>query len=335
MSQPKEPLFRLATYDSGGGPEVGIVIAEKIMNVDRAINRYAERDGKKIDTAGIYRSMMHIVEKWSQAFSFLSKLAEYYVENPEKFSDAIGIQDVLLLAPIPAPGKMINVGLNFHDHAQEMGITLPEDGFQPNFFLKGDRNCVIGAGQKIKPTSEYVDWEAELAVVIGKKATNVSTADAMEHVAGFTCHNDVTDRGAMMRPDGSIDFFSGKCRDTFAPTGPCLVPKEFMPNLGDIRIQCLLNDEIMQDFGTDQMVWGPAECIAFASSRITLQPGDVIALGTGAGTGWAKGITVGPGEMSKIIDHMFRGGGTFLKPGDRIAVNIEPIGRLENEVAAL
>jgi 2-keto-4-pentenoate hydratase/2-oxohepta-3-ene-1,7-dioic acid hydratase in catechol pathway len=81
------------------------------------------------------------------------------------------------------------------------------------------------------------------------------------------------------------------------------------------------------------MIWGPAECVAFASSRVTLQPGDVISLGTGAGTGWAKGITIGPGEMSKIIDHMHQGGGLFLKPGDRIAVDIEPIGRLENEVA--
>ena len=89
----------------------------------------------------------------------------------------------------------------------------------------------------------------------------------------------------------------------------------------------------MQDFGADQMIWGPAECVAFASSRVTLQPGDVIALGTGSGTGWVKGLEVGSVDMSKIIKHMSQGGGTFLKPGDRIAVVIEPIGRLENEAA--
>jgi len=237
------------------------------------------------------------------------------------------------LAPVPEPGKIINVGLNFYDHAEEMGITIPTEGFQPNFFLKGDHNCVVGPGQKLKLTSEFVDWEAELAVVIGKKATHVSPNEAMDYVAGYTCHNDVSDRGAMMRKDGSIDFFSGKCRDTFAPLGPYLVPKEFIPDPRNLRIQCLLNNSVMQDFGTDQMIWGPAECVAFASSRVTLQPGDVISLGTGAGTGWAKGITVGPGEMSKVIENMYQGGGIFLKPGDRITVKIEPIGRLENEVA--
>ena len=333
MSQAQEPLFRLATYQSKDGPKVGIVIANKIMEVNRAVDFFAVKSGKTVNRSGTYSSMMAILSNWSEAFTFLAGVADYLIDNPNEFSDAQDVYNVSLLAPVPFPGKMINVGLNFHDHAREMGMTLPAEGFQPNFFLKGDHNCIVGSGQQIKLTSQFVDWEAELAVVIGKKATNVDVKEAMDHVAGYTCHNDVSDRGAMMRSDGSIDFFSGKCRDTFAPLGPFLVPKEFFPNLGDIRIQCLLNNEIMQDFGTDQMIWGPAECIAFASSRVTLQPGDVIALGTGAGTGWAKGITVGPGEMSKIIDHMFQGGGTFLKPGDRIAVKIEPIGRLENEVA--
>jgi len=334
MSQPQEPLFLLATYQSEDEPKAGIVIANKIMEVNKAVDLFAEKNGKTVNKSNSYSSIAAILNHWSEAFAIISEVADYFIENPNDFSDGQDVEKVSLLAPVPTPGKMINVGLNFHDHAQEMGITLPKQGFQPNFFLKGDHNCVIGPGQKLILTSEFVDWEAELALVIGKKATQVSSADAMDYVAGYTCHNDVTDRDAMMRSDGSIDFFSGKCRDTFAPLGPYLVPKEFMPDLRDIRLQCLLNNEIMQDFGTDQMIWGPAECIAFASSRVTLQPGDVIALGTGAGTGWAKGITAGPGEMSKIIDHMFNGGGTFLKPGDRIAVQIEPIGRLENEVAA-
>jgi 2-keto-4-pentenoate hydratase/2-oxohepta-3-ene-1,7-dioic acid hydratase in catechol pathway len=210
--------------------------------------------------------------------------------------------------------------------------SLPED-FQPNFFSKGDSCSVIGPAQSIILSSSFVDWEAELAVVIGKKANRVCADEAMEYVAGYTCHNDITDRGLMMKPDGSLDFFAGKFRDTFAPLGPYFLPGDQMPDFDQVRIRCRLNDELMQDFGMDQIVWGPAECIAHISGIVTLMPGDVIGLGTGAGTGWARGITIGPGQITKLIDHMFKGGGTFLRSGDRVAVEIAPIGRLENGVA--
>ena len=333
MNQAWDPPFRLATYQSKDGPKPGIVIANKVWEVNRAIDIFAAQGGYTDNQAKSFASMMAILSEWPDAFSLLGDIASFLKDNPIGLSAAQEVGSLSLLAPVPFPGKMINVGLNFYDHAQEMGITLPADGFQPNFFLKGDHNCIIGSGQEIKLPSQFVDWEAELAVVIGKKGANIDVAEALEYVAGYTCHNDVTDRGAMMRPDGSIDFFSGKCRDTFAPLGPFLLPREFFPDVRRIRVQCLLNNEIMQDFGTDQMIWGPAECIAFASTRLTLQPGDIIALGTGAGTGWVKGITVKGGEMSQIVDHMFQGGGRFLKPGDRIAVRIDPIGLLENEVA--
>lgn len=331
MGNVREPLFRLATYQSKNGPKAGIVVGGKIIDFYDAVGRFEAESGKKPIRSGALDSMNDILERWPEFKHVLMDVAEFLGADLKKYTDARDISEVSLLAPVPEPGKIINVGLNFYDHAEEMGITIPPEGFQPNFFLKGDRNCVVGPGQKIKLTSKFVDWEAELAVVIGKKATNVSPQEAMDFVAGYTCHNDVSDRGAMMRKKGDIDFFSGKCRDTFAPLGPYLVPKEFISDPKNLRIHCLLNDSVMQDFGTDQMIWGPAECVAFASSRVTLQPGDVIALGTGAGTGWAKGITIGPGEMPKIIENMYRGGGIFLKPGDRIAVNIDSIGRLENE----
>jgi 2,4-didehydro-3-deoxy-L-rhamnonate hydrolase len=325
-----DPLFRLASYQSDRGPKAAIVIGTKIIDVQSAVGRLEAGTGKKPSEPMIFDSMLDILKGWPEYIHLLIDAATLLSEDLKNCRDARDISQVTLLAPVPYPGKIINVGLNFYDHAAEMGISIPPDGFQPNFFLKGDYNCVVGPGQKVKLTSAYVDWEAELAVVIGKRAKNVNLQEAMDYVAGYTCHNDVTDRGAMMRKDGSIDFFSGKYRDTFAPLGPYLVPKEFIRNPKNLRIQCLLNGAVMQDFGTDQMIWGPAECVAFASSRVTLQPGDVIALGTGAGTGWAKGIAIGFGEMSKIIENMYHGGGIFLKSGDRITVSIEPIGRLEN-----
>ena len=332
MTRPQKPLFRLATYQSKNGPQAGIVIGAKIIDLGAIFEYLETKIGKKNVENAHYNSITEVLKRWQEINRFLIDAVERFYDNLIEYPDALNISDVSLLTPVQEPGKIINVGLNFYDHAEEMGITLPTEDFQPNFFWKGDHNCVVGPEQEIKLTSEFVDWEAELAVVIGKKATKVSPNNAMDFVAGYTCHNDVSDRNALMRQDGSLDFFSGKSRDTFAPLGPYLVPKEFIPDPRNLRIQCLLNDKIMQDFRTDQMIWGPAECVAFASSRVTLQPGDVISLGTGAGTGWAKGVTVGPGEMSKIIENMHQGGGIFLKPGDRIAVNIEPIGRLENRV---
>jgi len=333
MQSGKVPLYRLATYQSDQGPRAAIAMGRKIIDVHWALGHFEAKGGKKFKRSATLDSIIHILKGWQEYKEIITAAAKFLYDDLKENTNARDISQVTLLSPVPEPGKIINVGLNFYDHAEEMGITIPAQGFQPNFFLKGDHNCVVGPGQKLKITSEYVDWEAELAVIIGKKATNVSPQEAMDYVAGYTCHNDVSDRGAMMRKDGSLDFFSGKCRDTFAPLGPYLIPQEFIPDPRNLRIQCLLNDDLVQDFGTDQMIWGPAECVAFASSRVTLQPGDVIALGTGAGTGWAKGITIGPGEMSKIVDNMYQGGGVFLKPGDRIAVNIEPIGRLENEVS--
>lgn len=330
----KLPNYGLASYLHKGKAGVGLVIGQQICDIDLVIKTVSDNFPQAAAEIGALPSMLAVLQHWPRISGALALGANYFFANPGAVTtmDPVEIADVTLLPPIPNPGKIINVGLNFYDHAQEMGFTeLPED-FQPNFFSKGDGSTVVGPGQPIRLSSSHVDWEAELAVVIGKEATRVSVENAMDCVAGYTCHNDVTDRGLMMKPDGSLDFFAGKFRDTFAPLGPFLVPREQMPDLGQIRIRCTLNGEVMQDFGMDQIIWGPAECIAYISGIVTLMPGDVIGLGTGAGTGWAKGIVIGPGEMPKLIKHMFGGGGIFLRDGDRIAIEIAPIGCLENGV---
>jgi 2,4-diketo-3-deoxy-L-fuconate hydrolase len=246
--------------------------------------------------------------------------------------ESYDIETVSFLAPVPHPGKMVNVGLNSYDLAREMSIEIPSEGFQPIFFLKGDRNCIIGPSQKIKLSSSFVSWEVELALVIGKRARNVSAKEAIDYVAGFNCHNDITDFGSILRKDGSSDNFAGKSRETFAPLGPFLVPKEFVPNHRDLRIQCIVNGDVVQDTEADRIIWELGKCIEYLSSCVTLQPGDVIALGTGAGVGPTKGRDGAFRNFKEMMDHITQGGGRFLRSGDRVAVEISQVGQLLNEV---
>lgn len=278
------------------------------------------------------RSVLSLLSDWGASREALGALAERVRETPH-LSPRMPLEDVALLAPVPRPGKMINVGLNYRDHAEEMGISLPAEGFTPNFFFKGDESCIVGPSEPIRLSSGQVDWEAELALVIGRVCREVDESEALDHVAGYTCHNDVSDRGLMFRADGSLDFLAGKARDTFGPLGPVLVPKESVPDPDDLRVRCLVNGEVMQDTRTSAMVWGAARCVSYLSHVFTLRPGDVIALGTGAGVGWAKGLPAGPRTMADVVAHFRAGGGVFLRSGDRVVVEVEGVGRLENEVA--
>lgn len=324
--------FGLATFQSGQHERVGLVLGGRLFEINQALSVYRRRGERKDVGASPICSMLDILAAWPHFLGLFRDLALFLKGDLNEELDFQEIRTASLLAPVPRPGKMVNAGLNFSDHAREMGIEIPSEGFRPNFFFKGDRHCLIGPSQNIQLSSAWVDWEAELAVIIGKKAKNVRADEAMKVVAGFTCHNDITDRRLMLKSDGSLDFFAGKSRDTFGPLGPFLVPTEFIPDRRNLRIRCFLNDEVMQDTDTSQMIWGVEQCIEYISSCVTLEPGDVIALGSGAGVGWAKGIKVNVGEFRRLIDHMNHGGGTFLRSGDRVAVEIDGVGRLENIV---
>jgi len=318
--------FSLVTYRFGGEARVGLVKDGRVREINQAL---AAETGSGRETS--IRSMLDLLNDWDRMLPRLRAAAGLLANAPAE--ELVDLDRVALLAPVPAPGKMMNVGLNFYDHAEEMGMEIPE-GYRPNFFWKGDRNCVIGPSQKIRLSSDYVDWEAELAVVIGRTAREVSPEEAMGCVAGYTCHNDVTDRRLMMPEAGRLDFLAGKSRDSFGPLGPALVPADQVPDAENLRIRCLVNGERMQDTGTDRMIWGPARCISALSELFTLQPGDVIGLGSGAGVGWTKGMTLGPGDLGKALERMLQGGGVFLRPGDVVTVEIPGVGRLENEVEA-
>ena len=211
--------------------------------------------------------------------------------------------------PIARPSKIICAGLNYRDHAEEQGLALPD---QPLLFAKWP-NALIGPGQPIvlPRLSSQVDYEAELAVVIGERVRGVSVEHALEAVAGFVCLNDVTARDLQFT-DGQ--WTRSKSFDTFCPVGPELVPLTAVRDPQRLGIRCLLNGEVLQDSSTANMVFSVAELIAFASEAIELEPGDLIATGTPAGVGYTR-------EPQR-----------FLRAGDEVTVEIAEIGALTNPV---
>jgi 2,4-diketo-3-deoxy-L-fuconate hydrolase len=220
-------------------------------------------------------------------------------------------QDAYWFAPVPRPGKLICIGLNYRDHAKESNMPLPE---KPVVFSKFS-SAVIAPGEPvvIPRTTRQVDYEAELAVVIGRRAKNVSADRALDYVLGYTALNDVTARDFQF---GDGQWQRGKSCDTFAPMGQAIITTDEIPDPHKLAIKLKLNGQIMQDSNTDQLIFGVPQLIEFISQTITLEPGDVIATGTPAGVGFARQPPV------------------FLQPGDEMEVLIEGMGGLGNPVVA-
>ena len=221
------------------------------------------------------------------------------------------LAEVKLLAPVPRPGKIICVGLNYRDHAKETGKAVPTE---PILFPKF-ANSVVGPGAEVlvPPEADEIDYEAELAVVIGRRASRVAVADALDHVAGYACANDVSSRSLQFRTG---QWLTGKAIDTFLPLGPYLVTADEVPDPQALGIRCLVNDEPRQDSSTSEMVFGVAELVSYTSRTLTLEPGDLLVTGTPSGVGMAADPP------------------RFLGPGDRMRVEIDGLGQLDNTVRA-
>jgi len=211
--------------------------------------------------------------------------------------------------PIERPGKILCVGLNYRSHAEEQDRRPPE---RPMLFAKW-ATSLIGPGEPIvlPPISSAVDYEAELAVVIGSRVKGVSVDNALEAVRGYLCANDVSARDLQR---GDKQYTRGKSLDTFCPVGPELVPAAEIPDPGALRIRCLVNGEVRQDGTTSDLIFSVPELIAFAAEAITLEPGDLILTGTPAGVG------------------EFRDPPLYLADGDEVTVEIEGVGTLTNPV---
>jgi 2,4-didehydro-3-deoxy-L-rhamnonate hydrolase len=224
----------------------------------------------------------------------------------------IPFSSVRLRPAVPAPEKIICVGLNYRDHAAESGAAVPSE---PILFAKF-ANSLLAAGGAIRlpaAAPDQVDYEAELAVVIGKDAVTVPQSTALDCVAGYTCANDVSARDLQMRGG---QWLRGKAIDTFLPLGPWIVTTDEVEDPQRLAISCTVNGETLQQSTTAEMVFGVSELVSFISQTIALTPGDIICTGTPAGVGFTRKPP------------------RFLRPGDTVSVKIDGIGELTNDVSA-
>jgi acylpyruvate hydrolase len=277
---------RLVSYRSPRGPRAGIL-----------------RDGAVIDAAAALGEEVGGVRELL-ADQQLEALSGAEAEPKPVSEDE-------LLPPVPDPEKIVCIGLNYRSHAAEAGIDPPQS---PTFFAKF-QNALAAAGATVTlpAASERVDFEAEVAFVIGRRASEVDERDADRHIAGFTLFNDLSARDLQF---ATPQWMPGKVFDGSAPCGPALVtPDEALPDGEAIGFALDLNGERMQEAGTEDLIFGPAALVAQLSRLMTLEPGDVVATGTPAGVGSARQPQV------------------WLKPGDEIAISSPTLGRLETRLA--
>lgn len=323
--------FKVGTFETAGAPWVGIVLRNNIIIELKAANSALERNAM-YPRLPAPANMIELIERYDYGL----KRRLYEIVNDHVRNNKLGaarpdyvhnVDDVRTLPPIMYPGKILNAAVNFYSHVDESGTPEErreaarlrrEERGVPYLFLKPSRGAVVGNGTPIVIPygRNRTDWEVELGAVIGRTSKYVSANDAEAHVFGYMVTMDISDRGG--RPPGGArftsDWFVGKGHDTFAPQGPWIVPKEFYGNPMEILRQSLsVGDEQMQEATAGDMIHSLWELVEYASSIITLYPGDVINNGTSGGTGMGTAV---------------RGAQRFLQPGEEVSATIEGIGTL-------
>lgn len=285
--------MKLVQYRAAGGSRLGVVVNDKVVDVAAA----AAKAGKD---AAAFGSVLALLEAGAAALE--------YVRGLKADAHAIPLGEAKLDYPVAAR-KIVAIGLNYRDHAEEAKLPIPKS---PLCFAKFT-SSLSGPFDAIRlPEAEAtVDWEGELGVVIGRKASRVSEADAMDYVAGYVAFNDVSERRWQFA-DGQ--WTRGKSCDTFSPNGPYLVTRDEVPDPGNLRITTRINGEVMQDSSTKQLIFNIPQLISFLSNAFTFYPGDIIATGTPPGVGFSRKPP------------------RFLQPGDLVEVEIERVGKIENRV---
>lgn len=255
-------------------------------------------NGKKIDASGFG-------EDYTEAFfthDGLSRLSQW-AANHAASAPAIA-DDERLGPPIVRPSKIVCIGLNYMDHAKESKMDIP---LEPIIFFKATSSIVGPNDDLVIPKgSTKTDWEVELAIVIGKKTTYVSEEDALEYVAGYTLHNDYSERAFQLERSGQ--WVKGKSCDTFAPLGPMLVTKDEVPDVHNLKLWLKVNGETKQDGNTSNLIFNVPFVVSYLSQFMSLLPGDIISTGTPAGVG----LGFKPPQ--------------YLKPGDVIELGIDNLG---------
>lgn len=292
-------------------------------------------NGSVVDIAGACHTLLGsqwpgscdvtvIYQNWDACIPLLDRLAHAVASTGSApgASWLVGpVDQVKLLAAVPAPRGLFCAGANYLDHVKEMGSEPPDKSrTKPFFFLKSPAHTIVGPGDTVRlpGKAQRLDWEAELGVVIGRPTKNVSAAQAVDHVAGYVILNDVSARDYALStdwPNFKMDWFSHKNFDTANPVGAFMLPRRFVADPHRLGIRLWVNDELRQDSNTSQLIFNVWELIEHLSTRVTLLPGDLIATGTPAGTARAHA-------------------GAYLKAGDTMRVEIERLGSLVNPVEA-
>jgi 2-keto-4-pentenoate hydratase/2-oxohepta-3-ene-1,7-dioic acid hydratase in catechol pathway len=281
---------RLVSYHGEGGIRAGVLVGEEIAPA-------SELDAPADSVRGLLAALD------GDALAGLGRRAEQYASR-------LPIAEVRLAAPVPDPEKIICLGLNYRDHAAESGQDPPAAPLWFGTFA----NSLAGSGSDIVVPAahpDFVDYEAELAVVIGRPAHRVAARDALAHVAGAMPFNDVSARDLQLQ---NPLWTSGKAIDTFAPCGPALVTMDEIADIQDLGLRTRINGELLQEGNTRDQIFSVAEAVAWLSRTMTLAPGDIIATGTPAGVGAARG--------------------RFLRPGDTVEIEVDGLGVLSNPVRA-
>ncbi len=300
--------YQLLSYQGKSGPRAGIKIGDQVW------------DASTLTDKPEYASALGVLADWLEADKRFSGLTQL----PTLPTGAMPLASVSILAPLLYPGQIFAAGANYQDHIDEMGRSefkaqnAKKAGGRPWFFSKTSRSAVIGTGstRTLPHYSRKVDWEIELAVVIGRTASRVSAENALDYVAGYTIANDLSARDFVVR-DGieqaspfRFDWISHKGFDGACPLGPWITPSRYIKDPQTLDLKLWIDGELMQDSNTKHMIFSIGEQIAELTARLTLHPGDLILTGTPAGVGMSRGF--------------------FLKPGQRLRLWIQDIGELHH-----
>jgi 2-keto-4-pentenoate hydratase/2-oxohepta-3-ene-1,7-dioic acid hydratase in catechol pathway len=306
--------MKLVTFRNESETHLGLIKNDQVFSLTAMSEWYRSMNPNDYHPEDFLSDMKNFIEQSDNALPYTTRLIDFS-ENMEKRKDNVSLKvafllnDIEILAPLSQPEKIICVGLNYLDHCLETGMEPPKS---PVVFSKY-ANAIIGDQQAIElpVNSHEVDFEAELAVVIGKEVNRVSEEEANEYIFGYTILNDVSARDLQFT-DGQ--WMRGKTADTFAPIGPYIVTKDEIEDPHKLDISLTLNGEVMQDSNTSNLIFTIPYIISFLSQSMTLKPGDIIATGTPPG--------VGMGRDPKV----------WLKKGDQLSITIEKIGTISNSV---
>jgi 2-keto-4-pentenoate hydratase/2-oxohepta-3-ene-1,7-dioic acid hydratase in catechol pathway len=288
------------------GTRLGCYWDQKYFDVTRAV-----ADGV-VALSAVPSSIEDVLRGENGLDSLERQLQQLRSSSRDVSAFLVNTQDVTLMAPIMRPQKLIGIGLNYRDHAEESKIPIPRSPLLFGMYA----NAIVGPGASIviPPATTQVDYEAEFAFVIGARALRVSTEDALNYVAGYTIVNDVSARDLQF---GDKQWTRGKSIDTFAPMGPCLVTRSELGSGDGLAIQLRLNGQTLQKSNTGNLIFKVPALLSHISQTMTLEPGDVISTGTPSGVGYVRKPPI------------------FLKQGDVVEIEIEGIGVLRNPVVHL